>query len=198
MERLLNMHEIFRFIGYSPSTNQVLHHTLDTDTLSPPKKERAQEIEKVFQKWLYEIHLKHGFRNSAYISDVRWKSYIHYLYSGEDPNSLLNDDMLLYLMWNGKENECDKLMTEERKEAQYYRILNTHGKTKEELNHLLSTSTFMEFIHNELLKTRVESPSPEIAGIANLICANESGCDACIKNGVGFGNYMNQELTNLK
>ena len=198
MERLINIHEIFRFLGYSTSTNRILKHTLNTDTLSPPKKERIQEMEKVLQKWVYEIHLKHGFANSTFISNVRWKTYIHFLHSGQNPNTLWNDDMFLFIMWEGKTKDFDKLVSQDRKEAMYYRILNVHGKTKEELDQLMSTSTFLIFIHNELQKTRVESASPELCGLTNLICPNASGCDACVKNGVGIANYINQELTNLK
>ena len=84
-----------------------------------------------------------------------------------------------------------------RKEALYYKILNVHAKTKEELDELLSTTSFVDFIHCQLRKTRVESPSPEVTGLANIICPNSSGCDACLKDGVGIGNYINQELMNL-
>ena len=198
MSRLIHIHEIFRFWGYSESTQQILRHDLNTVTLAPHKKERVQEIEKVLQKWLYEIHLKHGFGNSTFISDFRWKTYIRFLHSGQNPNTLLNDDILLYIMWERKTEDVDKLLSQDRKEAMYHRILNVHGKTKEELDHLISTSTFLNFIHNELQKTRVESMSPELCGLSDLVCPNASGCDACIKNGVGVANYMNQELKNLK
>ena len=195
LARLINMREVFNFIGVA-TDGEIHRHTLDTDNLSSTKREEAQLIKEVMQR-AYKIYLKHGFQQSQYISDERWRSYIAFLYAGQDPNMLLNDDLVLYLIWKGKEPELDKLLSATRKKALYYRILNVHGKTENELKELISTTNFTDLIYEEIRKTRVETPSPEIAKLSDTICDRNSGCDACIKNGVTFGSYINQELSNL-
>ena len=198
IEQLVNIHEIFRFCGMDSNTGEIYKRTLETDNLPPHKKERAQEIEEIMQSWVHEIYTKHGFQQKQYISDMRWRQYIAYIYSGYNPNTLPHDDLLLYLIWKGKEESVEKMLTKRRKNTIFIRCLNVHGRTENEMRELMSSKTFEDLIFEELKKTRVENPSPEIVGLADTLCEKQSGCEACVRNGVTMGSYLNQELSLLQ
>ena len=198
IERLTNIHEIFRFCGMDSKTGEIYRRTLSTDDLPPHKKERAQEIEEIMQSWVHEIYTKHGFQQKEFISDMRWRQYISYIYSGYNPNTLPHDDLLLYLIWKGKEESVEKILTKSRKHTIFSRSLNVHGRTEKEMRDMMSSKTFEDLIFEELKKTRVDNPSPEIVGLAETVCEQKSGCEVCVRKGVTMGSYLNQELSLLQ
>ena len=191
------MREIFNYVGKCVRSGITHQRIVDTDELSPPQLERAQEIEQILQKWVYEISLKHGFAHSGLISMCRWQTYIRFIHNNFDPNHLFYDDLFLYLLWQGKDKYLTENLSSTRKMALYYKILNIHCKTEEEMDHLMSTTSFVEYIHQALHKNRVETMSPETTLVTNVMCSTSTKCDACVKNGVGLGNYLYAELSNL-
>ena len=149
LKRLTEMDDIFNFIGQTVG-GEIILHTLDTKNLNAAKLERTQEVAKIIQKWIYDIHLKHGFNHSSSINDLHWQSYIHFLHHRCDANYLWHDDLFMFLLWQGKDEYLTNHLTTDRKEELYYKMLNVHGKSEEEMKNLMSTINFVDFISQEL------------------------------------------------
>ena len=197
LKRVTTIHEIFNYVGRCERSGFAHQRIVDSSELSPPQLERIQEVHQILQKWVYEISLKHGFGNSGLISMCRWQSYIRFIHDDFNPNHLLYDDIFLFLLWQGEDKYLTENLSSTRKSALYYKMLNIHCKTEEEMNQLMSTITFNDYIHQALDKDRVETMSPETTLVKNVICDKAANCDTCNRNGVGLGNYLFAELDNL-
>ena len=91
----------------------------------------------------------------------------------------------MYLLWN---EYLTELLTNERKKERkkelYYRMLNVHSKTEEEMDEIMRTETFTNFIGSELHREQVDTISAETAYLSDIVCQsrNRINCDTCVKD----------------
>ena len=191
-EEMKHLSKIFTFHDDSIATV----FTRDSDDLSTCQKETAEKMMGIMNEWTDAIYVKHGFPNFHEMSEERHWTHKKYL-EEKDVNYLPENDLFLFLLWNGEKENLKKTLSEDRYIELKFKTLCGYTLTVDELTKKMEERSFDFFLEARSLKTTTEEPFPESKKLQDITCPPSLRCDTCICEDIHISTFIMEELHKL-